>query len=143
MLQEANTRIKPHTFVTNFPNLLLYVQNVDPHTNDWLGVFLLKIDPGGVSSLHTAERGQFRIESGQLLSLEAQLFNGVSLEYQGHAATNSQTTTPSSQSSAQFAKLIVKLVDNSKIADVADRGFRLGQAQPDVLAGNIGVRRGG
>jgi len=117
VLQEANTRIKPHTFVTNFPNLLLYVQNVDPHTNDWLGVFLLKIDPGGVSSLHTAERGQFRIESGQSLSLEAQLFNGVSLEYQGHAATNSQTTTPSSQSSAQFAKLIVKLVDNSKIAD--------------------------
>jgi LPS export ABC transporter permease LptG len=117
VLQEANTRIKPHTFVTNFPNLLLYVQNVDPHTNDWLGVFLLKIDPAGVSSLHTAERGQFRIESGQSLSLEAQLFNGVSLEYQGHAATNSQTTTPSSQSSAQFAKLIVKLVDNSKIAD--------------------------
>src|SRR5688572_21343865 len=40
VLQEANTRIKPHTFVTNFPNLLLYVQNVDPHTHDWLGVFL-------------------------------------------------------------------------------------------------------
>jgi lipopolysaccharide export LptBFGC system permease protein LptF len=81
VLQEANTRIKPHTFVTNFPNLLLYVQNVDPHTNDWLGVFLLKIEPGGVSRLLTAERGQFRIESGQSLSLEAQLFNGVSLEY--------------------------------------------------------------
>jgi LPS export ABC transporter permease LptG len=121
VLQEANTRIKPHTFVTNFPNLLLYVQNVDPHTNDWLGVFLLKIEPGGVSRLLTAERGQFRIESGQSLSLEAQLFNGVSLEYQGHAANNSQTTTPSSQSSAQFAKSIVKLVDNSKITDGADK----------------------
>jgi lipopolysaccharide export system permease protein len=123
MLQEANTRIKPHTFITNFPNLLLYVQNVDPHTRDWLGVFLLRNEPGGVSSLLTAERGQFRIESGQSLSLEAQLFNGVSLLYQGQNVTliNGQPTPPSSQSAAQFAKSIVKLVDNSKMADAYDR----------------------
>jgi LPS export ABC transporter permease LptG len=123
VLQEANTRIKPHTFITNFPNLLLYVQNVDPHTHDWLGVFLLKNEPGGVSRLFTAERGQFRIESGQSLSLEAQLFNGVSLEYQGQAASisNAQLTPPSSQSAALFAKFLVKLVDNSKMADGADR----------------------
>lgn len=123
VLQEANTRIKPHTFITNFPNLLLYVQNVDPHTHDWLGVFLLKNEPDGVSRLLTAERGQFRIESGQSLSLEAQLFNGVSLEYQGQAAliTNTQLAPPSSQAAAQFAKSIVKLVDNSKMTDGVDR----------------------
>ena len=111
IVQEANTRIKPHTFVTNFPNLLLYVQNVDPQSHDWLGVFLLQNEPGGASRLLTAERGQFRIESGQSLALEAQLFNGVSLEYQG------QTASPSSQSAALFAKSIVKLVDNPKTAD--------------------------
>jgi len=129
VLQEANTRIKPHTFITNFPNLLLYVQNVDPNTHDWLGVFLLKIEPGGVSRLLTAERGQFRIESGQSLSLEAQLFNGVSLEYQGQAASiiNSQVTPPSSQEAAMFAKLIVNLVDNSKMADGADRDSGVGK----------------
>jgi lipopolysaccharide export system permease protein len=123
MLQEANTRIKPHTFITNFPNLLLYVQNVDPHTRDWLGVFLLRNEPGGATSLLTAERGQFRIESGQSLSLEAQLFNGVSLLYQGQNAPtiNAQLTPPSSQSAALFAKSIVKLVDNSKTADAYDR----------------------
>ena len=129
VLQEANTRIKPHTFITNFPNLLLYVQNVDPNTHDWLGVFLLKIEPRGVSRLFTAERGQFRIESGQSLSLEAQLFNGVSLEYQGQAASiiDSQTTPPSSQSASLFAKSIVKLVGNSKMADGADRDSSLGR----------------
>jgi LPS export ABC transporter permease LptG len=129
MLQEANTRIKPHTFVTNFPNLLLYVQNVDPHTHDWLGVFLLKIEPGGVSRLLTAERGQFRIESGQSLSLEAQLFNGVSLVYEGQAASiiNSQINPQSSQSTALFAKSIVKLVDNSKMAEGADRDSSSGK----------------
>src|SRR5262245_2463385 len=111
MLQEANTRIKPHTFITNFPNLLLYVQHVDPRTHDWRGVFLLQNEPGGDSRLFTAERGQFRIEAGQSLGLEAQLFNGVSLVYQG------QSTSPSSQSAALFAKSIVKLVYNSKTVD--------------------------
>src|SRR5499426_1229178 len=111
VLQEANTRIQPHTFITNFPNLLLYVQNVDPHTHDWRGVFLLQNEPGGISRLLTAERGQFRIESGQSLALEAQLLNGVSLEYQG------QTDSPSSQATALFARSIVKLVDNPKTAD--------------------------
>src|SRR6266540_1614023 len=111
VLQEANTRIKPHTFITNFPNLLLYVQNVDHHTHDWRGVFLLQNEPGGASRLLTAERGQFRIESGQSLALEAQLFNGVSLEYQVQSASSS------SQSAALFAKSIVRLVDNPKTAD--------------------------
>jgi LPS export ABC transporter permease LptG len=123
VLQEANTRIKPHSFITNFPNLLLYVQNVDPHTRDWLGVFLLQNVPGGATRLLTAERGQFRIESGQSLSLEAQLFNGVALEYQGQNASiiNGQLTPPSSQSASLFAKSIVKLVDNPKMDDGADR----------------------
>lgn len=114
VLQEANTRIKAHTFITNFPNLLLYVQKVDPQTHDWLGVFLLQNGPGSDSRLLTAERGQFRIESGQALALEAQLFNGVSLEYKGQATstTDAQLTPPPSQSAALFAKSTVRLVDH-------------------------------
>ncbi|MBO0724739.1 MAG: LptF/LptG family permease [Blastocatellia bacterium] len=126
VLQEANTRIKPHTFIKNFPNLLLYVQNVDPKTHDWLGVFLLQNEPGGVSRLLTAERGQFRIESGQSLELEAQLFNGVSLDYGGQqgstvgAQITSTSSTPS-QSAALFAKSTVKLVDNQNTVDSVDK----------------------
>lgn len=114
VLQEANTRIKAHTFITAFPNLLLYVQKVDPQTHDWLGVFLLQNGPGSDFRLLTAERGQFRIESGQALALEAQLFNGVSLEYKGQAssASDAQRTPPSSQSAALFAKSTVRLVDH-------------------------------
>src|SRR5262245_54281222 len=122
VLQEANTRIKPHAFITNFPNLLLYVQNVDPHTHDWLGVFLLQNEPGGASRLLAAERGQFRIEFGQSLALEAQLLNGVSLEYRGQVSTaNTQLIPPSSQSAALFAKSTVKLVDNPNTTDGADK----------------------
>ncbi|HEU0173176.1 MAG TPA: LptF/LptG family permease [Blastocatellia bacterium] len=123
LLQEANTRIKPHTFITNFPNLLLYVQNVDPRTHNWLGVFLLQNEPSGAFRLLTAERGQFRIESGQSLALEAQLLNGVSLENVGQSPSgaNSQLAHPSSQSAAVFAKSIVKLVDNQNVVDTSDK----------------------
>ncbi|HEX5084732.1 MAG TPA: LptF/LptG family permease [Blastocatellia bacterium] len=127
LLQEANTRIKPHTFINNFPNLLLYVQNVDPHTHDWLGVFLLLNEPRGTSRLLTAERGQFRIESGQSLALEAQLLNGVSLEYGGHQALTpgAEITPPSSQSASVFAKHTVKLVDHQNTADSDEKELGL------------------
>jgi LPS export ABC transporter permease LptG len=127
LIQEANTRIKPHTFITNFPNLLLYVQDVDPRTHDWLGVFLLKNEPGGASRLLTAERGQFRIESGSTLALEAQLLNGVSLEYgaQQAAAPDAQITPPSSQSAVSFAKSTVNLVEHQNTDDTAGKDFGL------------------
>jgi LPS export ABC transporter permease LptG len=122
LVQEANTRIKPHTFINNFPNLLLYVQNVDPHTHDWLGVFLLQTEPGGASRLLTAERGQFRVESGQSLALEAQLLNGVSLEYKGQQApAGAQLTPPSSQSTSLFDKSTVKLVDSQNTVDPTEK----------------------
>jgi len=123
VLQEASARIKPHTFITSFPNLLLYVQNIDPQTRDWLGVFLLQNDPSGASRLLTAERGQFRIESGQSLALEAQLFNGISLEYgeQPPSNFNAQLTPPSSQSTALFAKSTVKLADDQTTANGASK----------------------
>ncbi|HEY8460429.1 MAG TPA: LptF/LptG family permease, partial [Blastocatellia bacterium] len=126
LIQEANTRIKPHTFITNFPNLLLYVQNVDPSTHEWLGVFLLQNGPGGASRLLTAERGQFRIESGSSLTLEAQLFNGVSLEYgTQQAAPDAPITPPTSQSAALFAKSTVKLAENQNTGDGAEKDFGL------------------
>ncbi len=116
LLQEANARIKPHTFITSFPNLLLYVQSVDAQTSDWLGVFLLQNDPpAGASRLLTAERGQFRVESSQSLTLEAQLFNGISLEYGGQRSSdlnNTEYVPQLSQSTAVFAKSTVKLADN-------------------------------
>jgi lipopolysaccharide export LptBFGC system permease protein LptF len=127
LVQEANTRIKPHTFINNFPNLLLYVQNVDPQTHDWLGVFLLKNEPGGTSRLLTAERGQFRIESGQSMALEAQLLNGVSLEYGGQQtlAAGAQIAPPSSQSASLFAKSTVRLVDHQNTPDSDEKDLGL------------------
>jgi LPS export ABC transporter permease LptG len=133
VLQEANTRIKPRTFINSFPNLLLYVQNVDPQNHNWLGVFLLQNDPNGSSRLLTAERGQFRIESGQSLSLEAQLFNGISLEYGGQSSQNAQPNPPASQSTAQFAKSTVKLSDHQTTAEGAGKEANTGRLDQMTL----------
>ena len=130
LLQEANMRIRPHAFVTSFPNLLLYVQDVDPANGDWLGVFMLQNDASkGVSRLLTAERGRFRIESTQSLALEAQLFNGISLEYgnQSLLDPSAQLTAPSSQSTSVFEKSTVKLGDNENRIDDSNNNITLAE----------------
>ncbi|MDX2034679.1 MAG: LptF/LptG family permease [Blastocatellia bacterium] len=125
LLQEAQTRIKPHTFITSFPDLLLYVQNVDPKTGDWLGVFLIQNDSEkGLSKLVTAERGQFRATSTAGVKLEADLSNVISLEQapaKGPAPTAEEpaaTESPRGQGAAFVEKLSFKLIEQEE-SDVA------------------------
>jgi lipopolysaccharide export system permease protein len=111
LLKGANTQIRPHTFVNTFPNLLLYVQNVDPATSDWVGVFALQNDPeSGVSRLLTAERGQFRLSAYPALKLEAVLSRGVSLEYPNSAQAGDSVPTVS-RAASDFQKLSIRLAD--------------------------------
>jgi LPS export ABC transporter permease LptG len=137
LLQEANTRIKPHAFVTSFPNLLLYVQDIDPASGDWLGVFMLQNDASkGASRLLTAERGRFRIESTKSLALEAQLFNGISLEYgnQSLLDPNIQSAATTSQSTSVFEKSTVKLGDNENRIDDGNGNITLAEMTLEELA---------
>jgi LPS export ABC transporter permease LptG len=115
VLRGANTQIRPHTFITSFPDLLLYVQDVDPATNQWVGVFALQNDQDrGVTRLLTAERGQFRLSSFPSLKLEAELNRGVSLEYQNLPAAPGEpgpTIQARSNAASDFQKLSIKLAD--------------------------------
>lgn len=111
LLEGANTQIKPHTFITTFPNLLLYIQNIDTSTNEWVGVFALQNDLERKSMrVLTAERGQFRLSSVPTLKLEAELSRGLSLEYENNPAN---TAGPASVSHAadNFQKLSIRLAD--------------------------------
>jgi lipopolysaccharide export system permease protein len=113
LLQEAGAKIGPHMFITSFPNVLLHVQDVDPRTGDWLGVFILQQDQQrGVLRLLTSERGQLRITSAPRLTLEAQLYRGVSLE---NRATNNTQEAPdhaaNSVAASDFDKLSIKLTE--------------------------------
>ena len=113
LLDEANTQIRPHDFVTAFPNVLLYVQDVDTRTGEWLGVFILQQDqsrPDGL--LLTSERGRLRITSGPSLALEAELYRGLSLENRMDGTPTPQATpgkAADSQAASDFDKLSIKL----------------------------------
>src|SRR5262249_54381222 len=117
LLQGANTQIKPHTFITSFPNLLLYVQNVDTASNEWVGVFALQNDSERhLTRLLTAERGQFRLASYPSIKLETQLDRGVSLEYQNNPERGDEPEDRSNAAS-NFQKLSIRLADKEDEAE--------------------------
>lgn len=74
-------QVKPQVFETRFPGHLLYIQQVEPKTGNWLGVFLLREakEKDQQTLLLTARTGQLRIVETPDLALEIQLTDGVSL----------------------------------------------------------------
>jgi LPS export ABC transporter permease LptG len=112
LFEGANTQIKPHTFITTFPGLLLYIQNIDAVTNEWVGVFALQNDTDRKAMrVLTAERGQFRLSSTPTLKLEAELNRGVSLEYENDPAANLGPAAVS-HAADNFQKLSIRLADH-------------------------------
>jgi len=93
--------IKPHTFSNYFPNYLIYIQEIDHVSGDWLGVFILNKDSTQATRLFTANRGEIRITDPPIPSIEIQLSQGLSLETFSNAANN--------QNLAFFNKLTIKL----------------------------------
>ena len=100
LLQEANAQVSAGRFITRFPNSLLYVRDIDPKTGEWVGVFLLRQEPGSdISRLITAEKGQLRITGGEdseRLGLEVELLKVVSVE--SKVANGSQSVSAASAS---------------------------------------------
>ncbi len=118
LLDEANNRVKPHVFITAFPNVLFYVEDIDRKTGEWLGVFILQQDEErGTNRILSAERGQLRLTSEPNVSLEAELRNGLSFAFtpndlakaQKGDATSLPAVTVPAQDTSVFEKLSIKL----------------------------------
>ncbi len=137
LLQEASTQIRPHMFITSFPDVLLYVQDVDPATGDWLGVFIVQQDQGrGIYRLLTSERGQLRIMTTPRMALEAQLYSGLSME---DRLSNLKDTKPvaekvGSQAASVFEKLSIKLTEK----DVPEEERDAPAALSEMTIGEVG-----
>ncbi|MFM8395177.1 MAG: LptF/LptG family permease, partial [Acidobacteriota bacterium] len=124
LLQEATLQIKPHIFITTFPNLLLYVQDVDERTGDWLGVFILQQERQSAGTrVVTAQRGRLRLtneSSGLASSIEAELFQGVSyestnplLEVGARKSGLESSQNGDVATASDFQKASIRLVDRS------------------------------
>jgi LPS export ABC transporter permease LptG len=119
LLEEASTQIRPHAFITTFPNVLMYVQDIDRATGDWLGVFIMQVDQErGVSRLLSSERGQLRLTSAPRVVLEAQLSRGLSLE--NRFKPQSQAPLTGSQAASVFEKGTIILTEKGAEEDEAN-----------------------
>lgn len=113
LVEIAGAQIKPDIFITTFPNVLLYVQDLDPKNGEWIGVYIYQNDDGnGGTRIVTAERGRLKISTTPQLSLEAELFGGVMLinkNAPATATTDKNVTGPQSQAISNFQKFSIFL----------------------------------
>lgn len=110
LLEEATLRIRPHMFITTFPDILLYVQEIDERTGDWVGVFILQEEGSGradrLTRVVTAERGRLRVANTGRFSLEADLYRGISLETDGGGGREVAV-----ESASDFQKASIRLTE--------------------------------
>lgn len=152
LLQEASNVIRPRVFVTTFPGVLLHVQDIDQRTGDWVGVFILQQDRDrGISRLLTAERGLLRITPSPQLALEAQLYNGLSVENRAEGGKGAGEAAEAggifggnaagTQAVSDFQKLSIKLTEKASRDENDDIGGPAGMAEMTI--GELGRLAGG
>jgi LPS export ABC transporter permease LptF/LPS export ABC transporter permease LptG len=90
--QLTTRQLRPQHFETRFPNLLLYLQNIDRNTHQWQGVFILKKGPQEDLTILTAQSGETKISPTHPFSIEAHLSKGTSLEIAGNKPHQSITS---------------------------------------------------
>lgn len=59
ILSKTISNIKPRTFCKEFPNYVLYFDDIDNKTNEWENVLLYSTKNGEINTVITAERGNF------------------------------------------------------------------------------------
>ena len=60
ILSKTVSNIKPGTFCKEFPNYVLYFDDIDNRTNEWENVLLYSTKNGETNTIITAERGNFK-----------------------------------------------------------------------------------
>ena len=62
MASKAEGEVRPRAFFDEFPNLVLYVQDVPISGQGWNGVFMSDRSPGGPSAIYVAKHGRVAID---------------------------------------------------------------------------------
>jgi lipopolysaccharide export system permease protein len=61
---QANYQIEPRVFLEQFPNLLMYLEDIPSSGGEWQGVFIADTSPGGKVKVTLAESGRLVNENG-------------------------------------------------------------------------------
>jgi LPS export ABC transporter permease LptF/LPS export ABC transporter permease LptG len=97
---KAESDVRPRVFFEEFPNLVLYVRDVPPHTRGWKGVFLADTRKPGETQLLTADRGHFVLDPSQ---------RRVDLILEDGVLHRSTLDAPAQYETQQFDALTVQL----------------------------------
>jgi LPS export ABC transporter permease LptG/LPS export ABC transporter permease LptF len=115
VLQALTTPIRPKTFDTHFKNHLLYVDDVDKVTGNWLGVFILRKSSGKENVVLTAKEGKLRLTDLEPISIEIELNNGV--------LVSSSDTQPEKQNTVRFEHQKIPISEeNPAFAKALEKG---------------------
>jgi LPS export ABC transporter permease LptG/LPS export ABC transporter permease LptF len=138
---QASTEVRAGVFDERFPNFILYVQNAEPATGEWRGVFLAHLADPDSSGLTLAESA-VAVPEPELERLRLHLTNGSTHSY--------SLEQPEKYSVSTFAESVVTVPLPPKPADIdtrrnADLGlaalWRASQAGPQWHAARADFHR--
>lgn len=104
VMQGLIAPLKPRTFNTQFPDVLVYIRGIDRNTGDWIGVFLVRKTSHHDTLILTAQRGKLRLNQGTTTTLEVELINGLALQ--------TEDGQPQKQSIVRFEQQSIRLSEN-------------------------------
>jgi LPS export ABC transporter permease LptF/LPS export ABC transporter permease LptG len=122
MSQRAEGDVKPRTFFTDFPNLVMYVQEIPSNGRGWTGVFLVDLRPDQHSSVYLAESGRVVIDRPRQ-RIDLELINATQYRMDDSAKDeNLFSRTPravfSVDSASMFARVTAKNIRQMSIAEL-------------------------
>ena len=122
MSQRAEGDVKPRTFFTDFPNLVVYVQEIPSSGRGWTGVFLVDQRPDQHSSVYLAERGRVVIDRPRQ-RIDLELINATQYRMDDSAKDeNLFSRTPravfSVDSASMFARVAAKNIRQMSLAEL-------------------------
>jgi LPS export ABC transporter permease LptG/LPS export ABC transporter permease LptF len=122
MSQRAEGDVKPRTFFTDFPNLVVYVQEIPSSGRGWTGVFLVDQRPDQHSSVYLAERGRVVIDRPRQ-RIDLELINATQYRMDDSAKDeNLFSRTPravfSVDSASMFARVTAKNIRQMSLAEL-------------------------
>ena len=120
--QRAEGDVKPRTFFTDFPNLVVYVQEIPQGGHGWNGVFLADLRADQHAPVYLAERGRVVIDR-QRRRIDLELINATQYRIDDNGKDeNLVTRTPravfSVDSAAMFARVTAKSSRQMSIAEL-------------------------
>jgi LPS export ABC transporter permease LptG/LPS export ABC transporter permease LptF len=120
--QRAEGDVKPRTFFTNFPNLVLYVQELSSSGRGWNGVFLVDQRPDQHASVYLAEHGRVVIDR-QRQRIDLELINATQYRMDDQDKDeNLFSRTPraafSVDSASMFARVTAKNIRQMSITEL-------------------------